>query len=102
MFLSLAYRVTRRVLGSLAVLFRREERRELLDRMLIWNQAHLLHALLEFETHYNLHRPHRSLDQDAPLQPAPEPITSRADIVDLKVRRRDRLGGILHEYENAA
>jgi len=25
--------------------------------MLIWNQAHLLHALCEFESHYNLHRP---------------------------------------------
>jgi len=40
--------------------------------MLIWNQAHLLHALREFETHYNLHRPHRSLGQSAPLHPAPE------------------------------
>ncbi|MEY9895164.1 hypothetical protein ABIA35_008938 [Catenulispora sp. MAP12-49] len=72
------------------------------DRMLIWNQAHLLHALTEFETHYNLHRPHRSLEQGAPLQPVPEPITGSADIVDLNVRRRDRLGGILHEYEHAA
>jgi len=77
-------------------------RRELLDRMLIWNQAHLLHALREFESHYNLHRPHRSLGQSAPLQPAPEPITGSAGIVDLNVRRRDRLGGILHEYEHAA
>ena len=77
-------------------------RHELLDRMLIWNQAHLLHALLELETRYNLHRPHRSLDPSAPLHPAPEPTTSRADIVDLSVRRRDRLGGILHEYEHAA
>jgi len=28
-------------------------RRELLDRTLIWNQRHLLHALHEYETHYN-------------------------------------------------
>ena len=77
-------------------------RRELLNRMLIWNRAHLLHALREFETHYNLHRPHRALEQEAPLRPAPEPITASADIVDLNVRRRDRLGGILHEYEHAA
>ncbi|GAA1949979.1 hypothetical protein GCM10009838_01320 [Catenulispora subtropica] len=75
-------------------------RRELLDRMLIGNQAHLLHSLREFEAHHNLHRPHRSLDQGAPLHAVPEPITGRADIVDL--RRRDRLGGILHEYERAA
>jgi putative transposase len=32
-------------------------RRELLDRTLIWNQAHLLHALREFEQSYNSHRP---------------------------------------------
>lgn len=32
-------------------------RRELLDRTLIWNQRHLLHALREFETHYNVNRP---------------------------------------------
>jgi len=74
-------------------------RRELLDRMLIWNQAHLVHALREFETHYNLHRPHRSLGQSAPLHPAPEPIDGSAD---MNMRRRDRLGGILHEYEHAA
>ncbi|MFB7223297.1 integrase core domain-containing protein, partial [Streptomyces sp. NPDC056227] len=35
-------------------------RRELLDRTLIWNQTHLLHALREFETFYNRHRPHRA------------------------------------------
>lgn len=33
---------------------------ELLDRMLIWNEAHLRHALREYERHYNLHRTHRS------------------------------------------
>ena len=32
-------------------------RRELLDRTLVWNQAHLLHALREFEQFYNVHRP---------------------------------------------
>ena len=34
-------------------------RHELLDRTLIWNQRHLLHALREFEQFYNAHRPHR-------------------------------------------
>jgi transposase InsO family protein len=33
-------------------------RHELLDRTLIWNQAHLLHTLGEFELFYNQHRPH--------------------------------------------
>ena len=77
-------------------------RRELLDRTLIWNQAHLLHALREFESHYNDHRPHRALRQAAPLRPAPDPITEQAQIIQLDIRRRDRLGGILHEYERAA
>jgi hypothetical protein len=77
-------------------------RSELLDRMLIWNQAHLLHALRQFESHYNEHRPHRALRQAAPLRPVPEPITEQARIIQLDVRRRDRLGRILHEYERAA
>jgi len=34
-------------------------RRELLDRALIWNQAHLLRILRDYETHHNQHRPHR-------------------------------------------
>ncbi|HEV2346637.1 MAG TPA: hypothetical protein VGS97_21230 [Actinocrinis sp.] len=37
-----------------------------------------------------------------PLRPAPEPITQQARILHLDVRRRDCLGGILHEYEHAA
>jgi len=73
-----------------------------LDRTLIWNQAHLLHALREFERHYNEHRPHRALRQAAPLRPVPEPITEQAQIIQLDGRRSDRLGGILHEYERAA
>jgi putative transposase len=36
-------------------------RRELLDRTLTWNQAHLQRILREYEIHHNLHRPHRSL-----------------------------------------
>jgi transposase InsO family protein len=77
-------------------------RSELLNRTLIWNHTHLLHALREFESHYNQHRPHRTLHQSAPLRPIPEPITEKARIIQLDVRRRDRLGGILHEYEHAA
>jgi hypothetical protein len=74
-------------------------RHELLDRTLIWNQAHLLHALGEFEAFYNQHRPHRTLHSAAPLRPIPEPIIE-PDRLD--VHRRDRLGGILHEYAHAA
>ena len=77
-------------------------RSELLDRALVWNQAHLLHALREFESHYNDHRPHRTLRRAAPLRPVPEPIAEQARIIHLHIRRRDRLGGIMHEYEHAA
>ena len=76
-------------------------RRELLDRTLIWNQAHLLHALRECEDFYNTHRPHHSLN-GAPLRPAPEPLTEPNQLQQLAILRRDRLGGILHEYQHAA
>jgi putative transposase len=50
-------------------------RRELLDRTLIWNQRHLMMVLREYEDFYNSHRPHRALDQAAPLRPLPDGIT---------------------------
>ena len=34
-------------------------RRELLDRTLIWNQAHLRRLLSDYEICHNQHRPHR-------------------------------------------
>jgi putative transposase len=77
-------------------------RHELLDRTLIWNRAHLLHALREYENHHNGHRPHRGIANARPLQPLPEPITDTAAITHLQIRRHDRLGGLLHEYEHAA
>ena len=47
----------------------RSVRHELLDRTLIWNQQQLRQLLAEYVTHYNSHRPHRSLDQDPPTGP---------------------------------
>ena len=49
-------------------------RRELLDRTLIWNQRHLLHALREFEQFYNSHRPHQGIANARPLRALPSPI----------------------------
>ncbi|MEV0056195.1 integrase core domain-containing protein [Saccharopolyspora shandongensis] len=77
-------------------------RRELLDRTLIWNQRHLLHTLREFEDFYNGHRPHQGIANAAPLRPPPAPIADPEKIARLDVRRRDRLGDILHEYQHAA
>jgi hypothetical protein len=44
-------------------------RHELLDRILIWNQRHLLHALREFEQFYNRHRPPQGIANARPLFP---------------------------------
>ena len=76
--------------------------RELLDRALIWNQAHLVRALRQYEQHYNEHRPHRGISSARPLKPLPEPIIDSHRLARLDVRRRDRLGGLIHEYEHAA
>jgi putative transposase len=73
-------------------------RRELLDRTLIWNQAHLRRILRQYETHHNQHRPHRSLNSAAPLKPLPDPI----DLEQHRVRRRVRVGSIINEYRLVA
>ncbi|MDT3440012.1 integrase core domain-containing protein [Pseudofrankia sp. BMG5.37] len=77
-------------------------RQELLDRTLIYNQRHLLRALHAYEEFYNAHRPHQGIANARPLHPLPEPITDPDRLTHLDIRRRDRLGGILHEYEHAA
>jgi transposase InsO family protein len=77
-------------------------RRELLDRTLIWNQRHLVHALREYERFYNHHRPHQGLTNARPLRPSPAPITDFGPATPLRIHRHDRLGGILHEYKHAA
>jgi len=74
-------------------------RRELLDRTLIWNQRHLMIVLPEYEDFYNTHRPHRALNQAAPLRPLPDGVT---DLDHLRVRRRDRSGGVIYEYHLVA
>ncbi|MEV1170648.1 hypothetical protein [Nonomuraea sp. NPDC049784] len=77
-------------------------RRDLLDRCLLWNERHLRHALREYERFYNQHRAHQALAQAAPLRPVPGPIADPERIIGLNIRRRDRLGGVLHEYSHAA
>nr|WP_223297436.1 transposase [Catenulispora acidiphila] len=74
-------------------------RRELLDRTLVWNTRHLMTVLREYEIHYNNHRPHRALGQAAPLRPLPPNVI---DLDQFRVRRLDRLGGVLDEYEQVA
>jgi putative transposase len=76
-------------------------RRELLDRTLIWNQRHLLHALHEFEQFYNSYRPHQGIANARPLHALPSPIPEPTAATRLHVDRRDRLGGILYKYRRA-
>jgi len=73
-------------------------RRECLDWLLILNRRHLEHVLRVFIDHYNLHRPHRSLHLFPPA------ATSRECRVasSRELKRRDRLGGLIHEYSCAA
>jgi transposase InsO family protein len=77
-------------------------RRELLDRTLICNQRHLLHALREYEVFYNEHRPHQGIANARPLAPLPQPITDPDHLAHMNIHRHDRLGGVLREYEHAA
>jgi putative transposase len=74
-------------------------RRELLDRTLIWNQRHLMIVLRGYEDFYNTHRPHRAPSQAAPLRPLPDGVT---DLDQFRVWRRNRAGGVIHEYRLVA
>jgi hypothetical protein len=73
-------------------------RRELLDRTLIWNQAHLRRVLRQYETHHNQHRPHRALHAAAPLKPLPQPV----DLDQYRIRKQARVGGLINEYHLVA
>ena len=73
-------------------------RRELLDRMLIISRRHLTAVLAEYVTHFNDHRPHRALNQAAPLSSLSPPASPS----QLWLRRRDLLNGLIHEYAQVA
>jgi transposase InsO family protein len=77
-------------------------RRELLDRILIINQAHLRTALTEYAPHYNSARPHQGINQHVPDD---DPDHSTAKVIDLeaaRIRRKPVLGGLTSEYQIAA
>jgi putative transposase len=73
-------------------------RRECLDRMLITSERHLRLVLSEYADHYNSHRPHRALRQAPPAGRALPP----AGTTGMRVLRRDRIGGLIHEYSQVA
>jgi putative transposase len=73
-------------------------RREVLDQMLIMGCRQLRLVLAEYADHDNAHRPHRALGQLPPLGPGEPAVVAPAG----RVVRRDRLGGLIHEYVQAA
>jgi len=76
-------------------------RRECLDRTLILGRRHLESVLAEYVEHYNSHRPHRSLNQRSPS--ALDTTSAHIGDIDLtRLRRTDRLGGLIHEYRMVA
>jgi len=87
--------------------FVRTIRAECLDHLLIVNERHLERILRSYSRHYNGHRPHQGISQEIP---GPTPSHSlMAGALEQKLqhcprhlRRRDRLGGLIHEYELAA
>jgi putative transposase len=77
-------------------------RRECLDRLLIVGRRQLADVLREYVTHYNSRRPHRALDLKSPDSKIRAPIATISTPHASQVKRRDLLGGLIHEYELAA
>ena len=73
----------------------RTVREDCLDHLLVLSRHHLRTILAEYVTHYNRARPHRGLDL---TPPRPAAVAGGAEMI----RRRDLLGGLIHEYELAA
>jgi len=78
----------------------RTVRAECLDWLLILSRGHLEQVLCVYVRHYNGHRPHRALLLQPPDPPAQLTILGESDRG--AVHRRDLLGGLLHEYRQAA
>jgi putative transposase len=76
--------------------FVRTLREECLDWLLILSRRHLERVLREYVDHFNRERPHRALELRAP-QPSRQVIPLRSQH-ETAVSRRDRLGGLIHEY----
>ncbi len=73
----------------------RSARSECLDHLLIANETHLRRVLLQYVAFYNHARPHQGIEQRCP-------VTRPTPVRDGSVLRRDRLGGLLHDYYREA
>ena len=83
-----------RLLGTL--------RRELLDRMLILNEAHLRAVLIEYQVHYGTARPHQGIAQRIPGCDREVPSVTAVNLDVQRIRRKPVLNGLINEYSRAA
>ena len=74
--------IAERLIGTL--------RRECLDQMLVFGEAHLRRILSAYATYYNQARPHLALQKDAPLHRA---VQRSGAIVGVPI-----LAGLHHQY----
>ncbi|MGW9031116.1 integrase core domain-containing protein [Streptomyces sp. NPDC055722] len=81
-----------RVIGTL--------RRELLDHLLLLNEAHARGVLDVYAVHYNGHRAHQARGQLPPL--AQEHPASSTDLTAHRLLRTRVLGGVINEYRYVA
>ncbi|MFB7198083.1 integrase core domain-containing protein [Streptomyces sp. NPDC056240] len=89
--------ICERVMGTL--------RRRLLDRMLIYNEAHARAVLAEYIRHYNGHRLHQSRQQLPPDSAEPATLATPATVTNLqahRIRRQRLLRGLINQYEGTA
>ena len=77
-------------------------RRELLDRMLILGERHLLAVLAEYQGHYNAARPHQGIAQRVPDSEHDGGHLTVADHDRERIIRKPVLGGLINEYARAA
>jgi len=69
----------------------RSVREECLDHILVVNEKHLGTVLREYTDYYNYSRPHQGISQHFP-------ISCPGRNSKGQIRRRDILGGIIHDY----
>jgi putative transposase len=75
-------------------------RAECLDWTLVCGQHHLSRILQAYARHYNQERPHRGLALVLPQPREHDPMPTPTQPRDVK--RRDVLGGLIHEYHAVA
>jgi hypothetical protein len=69
--------------------------------MLIFGRRHLEVVVHEYVEHYNSHRPHQSLGQRPPQPNGASPAVLKK-VDPSRLKRSDRIGGLVHEYHLVA